>query len=348
MKISVVIRSKDEADRLRLSLASLLPQVQKGGHEIIVVNDGSTDHTDEVLAEASTWGPLSTIKNGIALGRSAASNAGAFVAKGEILLFLDGDVIVAPNFLEAHQLYHSQNLNIFARGETRHLRCTRTFLNPELAIPFPQERAAFQARPPKEIDRLKVTVDQIRHDFISIDQRSSLSIYSGIQPQLLFNLEVGALIEAPDCSVLWAATSGQNTSMPREPFLQVNGFDEKLEINEQRELAYRMFKKGIKFGYIPDAKSYHMLHRSGWRNPMEMPDWEKRFLALHPSRAVALLNVFWATIANPNQLPAELRIHNLLELERANLNEKRMNYDEARLILGLEPLGSDFWLSGVQ
>ena len=51
MKASVVIRSRNEADRLRLTLASLAGQSEAA--EIVVVNDGSTDHTAEILAGAA-------------------------------------------------------------------------------------------------------------------------------------------------------------------------------------------------------------------------------------------------------------------------------------------------------
>src|SRR5579871_3564097 len=51
MKASVIIRSKDEADRLRLTLVSLACQSE--APEVVVVNDGSRDHTVQVIAAAS-------------------------------------------------------------------------------------------------------------------------------------------------------------------------------------------------------------------------------------------------------------------------------------------------------
>jgi glycosyltransferase involved in cell wall biosynthesis len=43
LSLSVVIRSRDEADRLRLTLTSLGRQTVEV--EVVVVDDGSTDHT---------------------------------------------------------------------------------------------------------------------------------------------------------------------------------------------------------------------------------------------------------------------------------------------------------------
>jgi glycosyltransferase involved in cell wall biosynthesis len=341
--ISVVIRSKDEADRLRLTLASLIHQID--GHELIVVNDGSSDHTNEVISEVATYCPITAIQNEKPLGRSGASNAGANIAKGDILLFLDGDVISSPNLLSLHQQYHQENSNKFARGENRHLRCTRSLLNPELGTPFPTHLNEVNSYRPNELNRLKVTIDQIYNDFLNIDRRSSLGIYPGIHPQTLFNLEINAITESPNSTLLWAAASGQNSSVAKSHFIAVNGFDEKIDINEHRELALKLSKIGVKVGYIAMAKSYHMIHQSGWRNPLEMPDWERRFLTLHPLRAVALLNIFWATIAKSDKLPPPFRIHNFLELEAAALNFRKLNYDEVRINFGLDSLGRDFWIS---
>ena len=50
VRASVIIRSKDEADRLRLTLTSLACQSEPP--EVVVVNDGSSDHTRDVIATA--------------------------------------------------------------------------------------------------------------------------------------------------------------------------------------------------------------------------------------------------------------------------------------------------------
>ena len=67
MKASVVIRSKDEAPRLRLALASLLHQTTTA--EIVVVDDGSTDATPSTVAEAARSLAIVAVTHATARGR---------------------------------------------------------------------------------------------------------------------------------------------------------------------------------------------------------------------------------------------------------------------------------------
>ena len=101
MNVSVVVRSKDEADRLRLTLASLSRQTAPA--EVVVVDDGSSDHTPAVISEASASLRLKTVRHEAAGGRSAAANAGARAASGTVLLFLDGDTLADPDLVRRYR-----------------------------------------------------------------------------------------------------------------------------------------------------------------------------------------------------------------------------------------------------
>ena len=94
MRASVIIRSKDEADRLKLTLRSLSRQTEPA--EIVVVNDGSIDHTEKVVTEAADSLQLVRLDNAKPMGRSGAANAGAELASGDVLIFLDGDTLAGP------------------------------------------------------------------------------------------------------------------------------------------------------------------------------------------------------------------------------------------------------------
>ncbi len=85
MKLSIVIPAKNEEQ----GLAVLLPELSRAypDAEIIVVNDGSTDNTAQVCRQAG----VTVVTHPYAKGNGAAVKSGARVAKGDYLVFMDGD-----------------------------------------------------------------------------------------------------------------------------------------------------------------------------------------------------------------------------------------------------------------
>ncbi len=321
MRASVIIRSKDEADRLRLTLTSLAAQTEKP--EVVVVNDGSSDHTAEVIAEAAAGMDLAVIHHAQPAGRSAAANAGAAQATGEILLFLDGDTLAAPDLVARHMDLHRQRPNLVVRGETWHLRCTRPFLDPEAGTPRAGEEARVGRMSEKERERSTVTRREIRESFATIDSRAQPGVYPGFGPRKLLELEMDALYHDPEGKLLWAAASGSNQSLGRAAFLESGGFHPELSINEHRELALRLCQRGLRMTGTP-ARTYHMIHRSGWRDPLQDLAWERIFYEAHPLPEVALLPFFWGSLSDPLPFPSEASLHSLAELAAAAENYRGM------------------------
>lgn len=314
MRPSVVVRSKDEADRLRLVLASLAGQSE--ATEVVVVNDGSRDHTSEVLAAAQADLDLHIVQHDTPQGRSAAANAGAARATGDVLIFLDGDTLAAPDFVARHMAVHRRESGRIARGETWHLRCTRMLLDPETGTAMPGQEAKVGGWSPVERARSLITCQQVREDFVSIDRRAQPGIYPGFGPRRLFELEMQALTEDRDCPALWAAASGSNQSVGRAAFLEAGGFHADLSINEHRELALRLCRAGLSMAACT-ARSYHLIHRSGWRDPLEIPGWEAIFYGAHPVAEVALLPILWESLSEATRLPPSARLHSLADLAAA-------------------------------
>ena len=93
--ISVIIPTYDRAHTLPQAIASVLNQTLKP-REVIVVDDGSTDNTKEVLSHYPGIIIIDQKNNGV----SSARNAGIEQANGEWLAFLDSDDEWLPVKLE--------------------------------------------------------------------------------------------------------------------------------------------------------------------------------------------------------------------------------------------------------
>ena len=93
--LSIVIPAFNAAGHLRVCLQALETGADSV-HEIIVVDDGSTDETREVAAEF----PVTLIQASERRGPAFARNLGAKAATGDILVFLDADVCVHADTIE--------------------------------------------------------------------------------------------------------------------------------------------------------------------------------------------------------------------------------------------------------
>ncbi len=204
MKVSVIVPTHNRADALEKTLEHLGQQSFQLPWEVVVVNNNCSDNTDEVVNSflKNFPAPL-TLVHEKKPGASAARNAGARIAKGEFLLFIDNDILTAPDFIKRHVDDLEKYKGSWIVGNVHNL--------PE------QEKTHFG----KFRKSLEAIVGQ---DIVEV---------TGI--------------------------TGQTTSMPREQFIQLNGFDETFHVasGEDRELALRAMEKGIKIYLDPAIVVLH-------------------------------------------------------------------------------------------
>lgn len=107
--ISVVIPTYNRLPRLRRVLAALADQtVPDSALEVIVVSDGSTDGTDGYLASGQAPIDVRVVRQPNR-GPAAARNAGVRVAAGDVVLFLDDDVVPTPSVVQRHLDAHRRH-----------------------------------------------------------------------------------------------------------------------------------------------------------------------------------------------------------------------------------------------
>jgi biofilm PGA synthesis N-glycosyltransferase PgaC len=94
--VSILIPCHNEADNIRETVEFLLNQ--KYPHfEIVAINDGSRDHTLQILRQlAEEYHQVRVVDLASNQGKATALKAGALLANSEFLVCIDGDALLAP------------------------------------------------------------------------------------------------------------------------------------------------------------------------------------------------------------------------------------------------------------
>jgi GT2 family glycosyltransferase len=108
MRVSVILPTYSRVDVLERTLRAYLGQL-RAGDELLVVDDGSTDATPELLARvaAESGGVMRWWRQENA-GPAAARNRALREASGELILFAGDDVIPEPDLVAAHLAAHER------------------------------------------------------------------------------------------------------------------------------------------------------------------------------------------------------------------------------------------------
>ena len=89
-KVSVIIPTHNRAEMVQRAIQSVLAQTWQGTMEIIVVSDGSTDNTENVVNSFNDP-RIRFFKHEKSRGASAARNTGLRASRGKYIAFLDDD-----------------------------------------------------------------------------------------------------------------------------------------------------------------------------------------------------------------------------------------------------------------
>lgn len=234
MLISIVISTYNKVDFLMVALKNLLLQTaDREPFEVVVIVDGSTDDTIKLLTEFKANFNLTFHykENG---GLVSARNHGIRVAKGDVIVFMDDDILLDPLYIQ--NIYD----NIKNYPDSVYIG---NLFNVEIQF----------------VKRIKRKIESGKTDIYSNMEKycDSHPFYDAIK--ILFNIKNGNNLEP---TVWWAVISGGNLAIPRKILNKVGGFDPQFKGwgPEDADLAYRIFKNGYSAKYFQQCKIYHLDH----------------------------------------------------------------------------------------
>ncbi len=229
MKCSVIIPFSHHKDLLIKSLTHLAQCCFD--FEIIIVEDGETSLGESELDELNIVVPLVLLpsKTPVRQGAARARNRGIAQAQGEILIFLDCDMLVQPDFVEAHYHLHA----ITPPGSS--------------ILQIGLRNLLFDREYPDTLTNLG---DLKCHVEYELEERHDL-----------FEKVSGNIGALRSC---WYFVYSNNLSVPRDAVAQYGGFDEGFAGwgLEDTEFGYRLFSNGLNVVLNPAIEAFHQFHNS--------------------------------------------------------------------------------------
>ena len=244
LTLSVVIPHYQAPAALERTLASLAAQrYPRALTEVLVVDDGSTPPlVPPRVLDGLQIRVIHRPDEGFTLAR--ARHEGALAATGEVLVFLDADMLCEPHHLEAHARWHHVCDHAVTLGSRRH-------------VAFPVEGTGGPTTPPLQPD--PPTAQQV-HDAA---REGSVGRLFAAQPSrspawLDRHLARTAQLTSDDDD-LFRVVAGGNLAVRRDRYLDVGGFDVSFTQwgSEDTDLGHRLFLAGALLVPEPRAACWH-------------------------------------------------------------------------------------------
>lgn len=244
---SLIISVYDNVASLKAVLDSLLYQSDKR-FEVIVSEDAEHESMRLFLEDYDYCGDLYHLTQpDIGWRKNRALNRASTFAHTDHLVFIDGDCVLHPRFMEFHIKFGDPNHILAGKriklDEDTSLRIVNTELN---AISFQK---------------------YLLNNYFKMKRQGALFMEEGIfiNPNSLFGLipQIRSMYQLKGC----------NMSFSKKALLDINGFDEdyvRPAIGEDIDLVWRFEGMGYKLKSLRNlAVQYHLYHSENWINQDE-------------------------------------------------------------------------------
>jgi glycosyltransferase involved in cell wall biosynthesis len=259
IKLSVIIPSYNRYPLNLWGLHSLENQnIPSDQIEILFIDDCSTDETYTLKDHQSRYS-FTYIRNASNKGRAASRNVGIELARGELVLFLDSEMIAEPEFLRNHINHHLNEDRLVVSGAFYH-KGVFTMYYPQFSnnqLNHIKQMSAYHGYPLPQLNRHDPT-SLVNDEDISSLRCLQLSFPNPYFPEIAETFGD----ELRGYRLPWTVFLSGNVSLKKDLLLCAGGFDENFTGwgYEDWELGYRLFKEGAKIISKSNIKAYHQEH----------------------------------------------------------------------------------------
>jgi N-acetylglucosaminyl-diphospho-decaprenol L-rhamnosyltransferase len=225
--VSVIVVTHQSAGQILSCLASLETAPPRRSYELIVVDNASTDGTPESVARAYPGALL--VKGTRRQGFAANCNAGAALARGQVLMFLNPDARVTNGSVDTLVTYLNEHRDIGIVGA-------------KLVFPDGSHQASARRFPDPWSTLVRRTPLRwlLRH---SAGERHHLMLDDHLDQPVLVDWVLGAAM-----------------AVPTQLFRRLGGMDERYRLYcEDIDLCWRSWKAGFPVAYVPTTVIEHDL-----------------------------------------------------------------------------------------
>jgi len=241
--VSVVIPAYNCQESLNLTLAALAHQTYPADLlDVVIADDTSEPPLELPKIRPQNCRIVRVGDHSAGWGRANALHVGATHSTGEIIHWLDADMVVFPEHVEAQARWHHVSDEVVTLG---HKRFVTSWSTPDEVA----ERCAAGT-----IDTLFAWNDTEPHDYVEKIIEDTDQLRAG--DHLNFRAHVGA-----------------TAALTRRLYEETGGLDTTLRLGEDTEFGYRLTQAGAAFVPEPRAGSWHM----GPSNMMQRGDALRRY-----------------------------------------------------------------------